>query len=128
MRPVVVLSFFAGAMFLLQACASAPAPVAESMTYEECQHASRCQISGVLHLRSVDLVQMGRLNLDDGRCINVSLPDNMIEELGRRMPKRQVIKGRVFIGGHRDESAWSMVIEGRKVAISQCGDFYIFVD
>lgn len=99
----------------------------EVMTLQECSLASVCRIEGVLSVREIDHVHMGRLELPGGECVNVSLPPRDVRRIQREGPRHAIVEGRVNPSPGDDPNLMTLVIEGRRVGWHQCGDFYIFV-
>ena len=97
------------------------------MSYDECSVADYCSATGTMTIREVDHVKMGRLQLNDEQCINVSLPNRDVRRIERSSGEYISLEGRVFRGS-RDATLTSLEINGRRVGLSQCGNFYIFVE
>ena len=57
----------------LVSCASAPE--LEVMTAEQCARAETRKVRGMLEMSNDGQAYIGRLHLDDGSCVNVSLPE-----------------------------------------------------
>jgi hypothetical protein len=70
---------------------------------------------------------MGQLDLPDGRCISVSLPERALTELRKTGPKATTVSGRVFGDPSVNREITSMEIEGRKIGLGLCGNFFVFV-
>jgi len=114
--------------FATAACTTADEkPSGPLMSYGECEQAKYCRAEGVLSVREVDHVKMGRLDLTDGKCLNVSLAKGEIRRLQRNGPQQRIIEGRVFPGS-RDVNLTSLIVNGREIGVSQCGNFYVFVE
>jgi len=113
------------ALLLVGACQSIGEP-RSAMTYEECRAAKYCRITGTLSIREVDHVKMGRLDVGEAQCVNVSLPENKVKNIEAKGVQTQIIAGKVF-PGIMDADIASLKINGRRIGLSQCGDFYVFV-
>lgn len=97
------------------------------MTLAQCSEARTCRIEGVLRLLEVDHVMMGRLELPEGGCVNVSLPPREVSRIRAEGAQHYVAEGRVF-PAPSDPNIVNLEIEGRRVGWHQCGDFYVFVE
>lgn len=98
----------------------------ESMTYDQCKHSEYCSVAGIVSIKEVDHVKMARLELADGKCVNISLPRSHIKKLERSQEVYRGYYGQVFPGS-RDSTFVSLKVNGRKIGVSQCGNFYVFV-
>ncbi|UTW53822.1 hypothetical protein [Kordiimonas sp. SCSIO 12610] len=98
------------------------------MSYDECSSSSYCYLNGVLNVTQVNHVRMGHLLGEDGKCINVSIPKKLIKQIEKYGPMKMQIEGRVFPGSEWDETIKTLEVNGRRVGVSQCGDFYVFVE
>jgi YD repeat-containing protein len=107
------------------ACAPHPG-VGRFMSYDECATASNCRVEGVVSLREVDHVWMGHLALPDGKCVSLSLPAAEVARVRRSGPRSRVYAGRVY-PAHPEGDVRLVSVGGRRVGLSQCGDFYVFV-
>ena len=109
------------AVMALPACETTPdAP----MSYEACSAARMCTIRGTLSQQSTGPALMGRLDLADGRCVNVSLPGEMLARLENAGAIEATVRGRVH---EVPADTVSMTIEGRTIGLGQCGSFILFV-
>ncbi len=128
---IVVKVLFSSFFFLLVGCSNSAhtieKSIASSMTYDECVNSKFCKVSGILSLESFDDVTMGKLEVDKSRCITVSLPDRVIEELKTTEPVQKTLSGWSF-GPTHDGMSVLLEIKGRPVAHGRCGDFYLFVE
>lgn len=123
---ILPVSLMSLAMLVLPAaCVSAPSR--EPMTLAQCAEARTCRIEGALRLLEVDHVMMGRLELSEGGCVNVSLPPREVSRIQAEGSQHYVAEGRVF-PAPGDPNIVNLTIEGRRVGWHQCGDFYVFVD
>lgn len=111
---------------LLWSC-STPIVSNEAMTFDQCSQADYCRISGKLSIREVDHVKMGRLDLEDGTCINVSLPTSEVTRLELIGIELTTIEGRVFPATSGSDFV-SLTVNGRRVGITHCGNFYVYVE
>ena len=97
------------------------------MTYEDCAISHECTVHGTVTARAAEHAWMGQLILPDGRCISVSLPENDLAALRKTGPTEMTVTGRVFGDPSGDREVTSMEIDGRKVGLGLCGDFFLFV-
>lgn len=68
---------------------------------------------------------IGRLALKDGTCLNVSLPDELSEQLINREPTMKTVTGRMF--PYVKESDILVTLNGRRIGEGLCGSNYLFV-
>jgi len=97
------------------------------MSFDQCLSSKYCRVSGELSLKEVDHVLMGRLTMDDGKCLNVSLPKRTVQHLRSEGTVSQVVVGRVF-PSYPDPDLAEIYIAGRRVGLSQCGNILLFVE
>jgi hypothetical protein len=116
--PVVVLMGTAG-------CVTSSRP---SMTYEACAASSECVIRGVATAELGEHGQTVKLQLDDGRCVNVSLPRERWDALRASGPTEMTIMGGVY-REPQSQNGEEVVLEinGRTIGFGLCGDFFVFV-
>lgn len=114
-------------ILLLGACIHRSPSTGKAMTFENCSEGPVCVITGRLSVELVDHVKMGRLVLQDGSCVNVSLPPSSVRKAEEYPARMQTISGKVK-HGEFDENTVSLIVKGRRVGLSQCGTFYVFVD
>ena len=73
---------------------------------------------------------MAKLELGDGRCVDVSLPSARLEQLKRGGSSQMTVNGYVY--GYPSDNGGNdvvaMEIEGRKIGFGQCGGFFLFVE
>jgi hypothetical protein len=98
------------------------------MSLAECAEASVCRIEGTLGLLEVDHVVMGRLELTNGECVNVSLPRREVRRIELEGPQRTTVEGRVYRSPGDDPDIMNLTVNGRRIGWHQCGDFYLFVE
>lgn len=98
-----------------------------SMTYEDCASSRRCTVHGTVTARSAEHAWMGRLELPDGRCISVSLPVRDLNSLRQGGPREMTVSGHVYGDPSAGREVTSMEIEGRKIGLGLCGNFFVFV-
>jgi hypothetical protein len=110
-------------------CAT-PAAKQAPMSYEACAAATLCTVEGRVTVKFIDHVRMAELDLGDGKCISVSLPETEIQRLQRLGPVVRRYTGEVNPSGSLpwDGDFVTLETHGRRVGLSSpCGDFYLFV-
>ena len=98
------------------------------MTYERCAASRVCVVRGIATARLAEHAPTAQLDLGNGRCINVSLPPERLEELRRRGPTEMTITGAVYwepSGSGGEESV--LEINGRRIGYGLCGRFFVYV-
>ena len=123
MKAHPILLFF----LFLTGCVT-PQSISYPMSFEECAKSDHCTISGTVIARQGEHAWMGELTLADGQCISVSLPRRIISELRATGPRQMVVSGRSFGDPSRSiEEVVTLEIEGRKIGLGLCSDFFVFV-
>jgi len=107
------------------ACVSYERP---SMTYEECSRARSCTIRGLASARVAEHAWVAEVELSDGKCVRVSLPEEQLARLRAGGPRIMTVSGRVFGDPPRDVEVAYVEVEGRRIGLGTCGDFFVFVD
>jgi hypothetical protein len=110
---------------LVGACATQQPPT-RAQTAAACRDAFICQVTGSLEMSSDGHGYIGVLKLDDGSCINVSLPEKVSQRLRGRAPERMTLTGRV-LPFPQGENILTLKVNGRRVGYGRCGAFYVFV-
>ena len=98
-----------------------------SMTYELCATSQRCVVSGLVTATPAEHAWMGRLVLPDGRCVAISLPETDIASLRQQGPQLMTVSGRVYGDPSAETEVAYLEIEGRRVGLGLCGNFFVFV-
>jgi hypothetical protein len=91
-----------------------------------CKGKTYCTLSGRLSIEMVGHVEMGRLDLQDGTCLNISFSPKKIETLLGETPRNATISGIPF-NMIPDENVAAVEVMGRRIGFPQCNNFYIFV-
>lgn len=99
----------------------------KNMNYVECSTSDYCRVKGIMTIKNVDHIKMGRLELPTGKCINVSLPPVQLNYFSEYGAKVVTVEGQVFPSYIQDETIKKITISGRRIGWSQCGIFYLFV-
>jgi hypothetical protein len=97
------------------------------MTIEQCREAKHCVIKGELALMQVGDVTMGRLQAEDRKCLNVSLPPGMIESLQKTEPREMTLRGTI-LPVPTDIEVATISVNQRKIGLGPCGNFYLYVE
>lgn len=106
----------------LASCATAP------MSRDQCGASSQCHLSGTLTPVNVQGVDMGRMDLADGQCVAISLPDHMLDRLFSGGAHQTSISGRVFDDPGPERNVTQIIVNGRDVGSGLCGGrFFVFV-
>lgn len=97
------------------------------MTYEDCEKAEICAITGRVSAVQGEHAWTGRLDLPDGRCINVSLPPRQLDAIRKSGPRVLTVRGAV-IGDPSDHTEIAFLeIDGRRVGLGVCSRFIVVV-
>ncbi|HWL95566.1 MAG TPA: hypothetical protein VNT79_18755 [Phycisphaerae bacterium] len=99
-----------------------------AMTYEGCAASRVCVVHGIATVRLAEHAPTAQLSLGNGRCVNVSLAPQRLEELRRRGPTEMTVTGTVYwepstTGG--EETV--LEINGRRIGYGLCGRFFVYV-
>jgi hypothetical protein len=109
-------------LLLLTSCAS---NLDDQIPSERCKQSKTCSISGMLTIKG-DRGFIGELQVEKGKCVNISLPDDVSKKLIDKDPVKITVKGLVSPYPPYYEIS-KFLINGRKVGFGWCDDFYIFV-
>ena len=105
-------------------CVTAPRPV----NYETCATSRVCVIRGIATAKMGEHAPTVQLDLEDGRCINASLPQERLEDLRRSGPREMTIVGNVYREPLTEGGEEAVLqINGRTIGFGLCGDFFVFV-
>lgn len=97
-----------------------------AMTVTECEHSHVCTLQGLLEMSNDGHAYIGKMNVDGGGCVNVSLSEKQSKRMTGRPPQRKTITGRVLPYPH-DLGFIEYRVNGRQIGYGKCGDYYIFV-
>jgi hypothetical protein len=117
-----ILSFLLGLAFCAADCASAsdaPAPL--------CTQGRSCEISGIASNQQSVHGMVSRLQTDDGRCLNISLPDDISAGLEQDGQARMTVRGDV-LGYPKVHGSMDYQVDDRSVGMGECGDAVLFVE
>ena len=99
-----------------------------TMNYDECESSEVCVVRGLATARVGEHAPIVKLDLADGRCINVSLPRQRWDELRQNGPTETTVEGRVYLeptGPNGEEEI--IEINGRRIGYGLCGRFFVYV-
>ena len=82
-------------------------------------------MSGVFEMSTDGYAYIGKLTLPDGKCMNVSMPDDQSKDLLEKGPRPATFRGKVL--KYVNEYNLILLINGRRVGLGRCGDYYLFV-
>lgn len=91
----------------------------------ECEKLQGCSVSGLLEISNDGHAYIGILRLDDGSCINVSLPERQSKQLAAQAPQAAEVTGRVLFFPY-EEGVQSFTVNGRKVGYGKCSRYFLF--
>ena len=110
----------------LAGCVAAAAPPLRARTAGDCENAKTCAASGLLEMSNDGHAYIGILHLNDGSCINVSLPNVRSEILAQQAPKAADLIGNVVFFPYA-EGVLTFAVNGRKVGYGTCAPYFLFV-
>jgi hypothetical protein len=108
---------------LLTDCATVPRL---AKTVADCSNVERCRVEGLLEMWSDGHGYIGIVTLDDGSCINVSLPERRSRSLLGQPSQRVVLTGRVVFFPY-EPGVLSFRVNGRRVGYGRCAPYFVFV-
>jgi hypothetical protein len=91
----------------------------------ECVPGHECTVRGLFEMSTDGYAYIGKLTLPDGKCMNVSLPDDQSKRLFDKAPKPAIFRGRMM--RYVKENNIVVFVNGRSVGEGWCGDHYLFV-
>jgi hypothetical protein len=112
-------------MLALASSAADCARAADAQT-PTCSPGRSCEISGIAANQSSDHGMISRLQTDDGRCFNVSLPDDVSAGLEQDGQVRMSVRGDV-LGYPKAEARSEILVDDRSVGLGECGKDFLFV-
>lgn len=110
----------------IAACVGNPAKIQHAKTAADCEKLQSCSVSGLLEISNDGHAYIGILRLDDGSCINVSLPEHQSKGLTTQTPQVAEVTGRVLFFPY-EEGIQSFTVNGRKVGYGKCSRYFLFV-
>jgi hypothetical protein len=90
-----------------------------------CTPGNDCTVSGIVTMSTDGHGYIGRLVLQDGTCLNVSLPDDESKNMIYRTPRHMKITGRML--PYVKENNVVIRVNDRLVGEGLCGNYYLFV-
>lgn len=103
------------------------ASVPAAMSREQCERNEVCGYTGVVTIEEINHVFMGRLMLETGECVNLSLNDRTIKKIRKEGSKVLTVYGYRLptpVGMHDVDF---IKVDGRRIGWELCSDHYIFV-
>ena len=96
-----------------------------------CNEKQKCYFEGVVSIWESH-PPMAKMITDDGSCINVSFPINMMNKI-RKTPQQRlkVLAYKMKTPPEQTDTGdiiYSVKVKGREIPPAQCSDFYLFVD
>ena len=70
---------------------------------------------------------MARVELPDGRCVAVSLPEEQLADLRRSGRRQMTVSGLVYGDPSASSEIASLTVEGRRIGLGLCGNFFVYV-
>jgi hypothetical protein len=95
------------------------------MSTADCKETKTCSLSGMLIVNG-DKGFIGELQVEENKCVNVSLPEETSLKLIDKKPIKITLKGIVMPYPDYDDAS-ELIVNGRKVGFGWCDDFYVFV-
>jgi len=92
-----------------------------------CGQGRSCEISGIASNQQSAQGMVSRLQTDDGRCMNVSLPDDVSAGLEQDGQVRMTVRGDV-LGYPKGKGNVEYLVDDRSVGVGECGDQVLFVE
>jgi hypothetical protein len=97
----------------------------KSMSFDECKQSKTCSVSGMVTITG-DRGFIGELQIEKGKCVNISLPDEISKKLIDKEPLMMTVSG-VVMPYPAYEEVSEFLVNGRKIGFGFCDDFYVFV-
>jgi hypothetical protein len=91
-----------------------------------CSPGRSCQISGIAANQSSGHGMISHLRTDDGRCFNVSLPDDVSAGLEQDGQVRMTVRGDV-VAYPKGDGVMEFLVDDRSVGQGECGREFLFV-
>ena len=110
---------------VLAGCATTPPPTV-AKTAADCEEVADCKVEGLLGMSSDGHGFIGIVRLDDGSCVNVSLPEARSKALLGQPARHVTLTGKVVFFP-RAPDILSFRVNGRKVGYGICGAHFVFV-
>ena len=98
------------------------------MRYEECSSSAFCTVSGLVTATSSHGTWMGVMAFPADRCVSISLPDDVIQDLKTGGPRQMTVTGAVFGDPSFHHDVVRMAVEGREISLGFCADWFVFVE
>ena len=118
-------------LLVLISCAACTANqytnIPAAMSREQCEKNEVCGYTGVVTIEEINHVFMGRLILESGECVNLSLDKRAVKKIRSEGNKTLTVYGYrqpTPIGMHDVDF---IEVDGRRIGWQLCSDHYIFV-
>ena len=118
-----------GLVELLAACATVSRPPLCSSA-EQFRQCDECTVTGVLMMSSDGHGFIGKLLLEDGDCLNVSLSSERSRRLMDQPAQQITVSGTVLpypVVADSEGLVLGYRVKGRPVGRGLCGDYFLFV-
>lgn len=93
--------------------------------YPNCKLDDYCSVTGTFSVVEIDHVKMGKVMLQNGKCINLSMSNSA---LVKYKPGEEIsVAGILYETPAVDELTATLKIDGRRIGWSQCNKNYIFL-
>ena len=121
--PIRLLFYFVFGLLLVASNAAR----ANDVRASTCSKGSSCEVSGVASNQESGHGMVSRIKTDDGRCLNVSLPDDVSDGMEQDAQDRMTLRGDDL--GYPDVAAVvEYQVDGRSVGKGECGEDFLFVE
>jgi hypothetical protein len=110
---------------LALAFSAADCALAGDVQTPTCSPGRSCEISGIAANQSSGHGMISRLQTDDGRCFNVSLPDDVSAGLEQDGQARMTVRGDV-LGYPKADGSSEILVDDRSVGQGACGNDFLF--
>jgi hypothetical protein len=119
-----LLSFMVTVILVLPSCVSFGSFA--DAARNTCELGKQCHAIGQLEMSSDGHGFIGVMRFGDGRCVNVSLPDEQSRLIIGKPTHRRKVKGNFMAFVFDSEEMF--MISGRRIGLGRCGVNYIFVE
>ena len=107
----------------LASCAAAP--TARIMSIKECERSEVCTVRGLLEMSNDGHAYIGKIHIDGGGCVNVSLPEAESRRRSGQPMQMITVTGKVFPYVY-ENTLIEYRINNRKIGYGLCGDYFVF--
>jgi hypothetical protein len=96
------------------------------MTAEQCMRAEICKVHGLLEIANDGHAYIDKLRLEDGSCVDVSLPERESRRLSGKPAQMRTITG-IVLPYVWENTLIEHRVNGRKIGYGLCGNRFVFV-